>query len=128
MKDTILSIIRIALTAVGAYLIGQDIWGQAINDGLWNEIIGAALALVGTVWGIVDKSATIEQIQSGVRSVVVVIGGLLVASGKMKAELLTAILGIIAIVIPAIQSATSKAKVSQIQSGKLSTSQLKGGS
>lgn len=125
MKESLASVFRIALTAIGAYLVGKNLLGQPIDSVLWQEIVGVALALFSTIWGIADKSATIEQIQSAVRSVLIVVGGLLVASGKIKEELLTAIIGIVTILIPAIQSETAKRKVAQIDSGRLPIAKLK---
>jgi hypothetical protein len=125
-KQSFLSLLRVVLTAVGAYLIGRDLFGSPIDSSVWDQIIGAVLTVASIVWGIKDKTATIEMVQSGVRSVLVVIGGMLVASGKIKAELLTALLGIAAIIIPWIQSGVSRKKVDDIKAGKIAVADLKG--
>jgi hypothetical protein len=124
-KESILSLLRLTLVAVGSYLLGQHLFGQEITHSVWQDIIGATLALVGSVWGILDKTATIEKLQSGLRSAVVVIGGLLVAAGVIKEELLNALLGAIPIIVAAVQSETAKRKSEAIQSGKLDTNKLK---
>lgn len=51
MKDTILSIIRHALTAAGAALVAK---GYLNNTDL-TEIVGALVGLIGAVWGPVDE-------------------------------------------------------------------------
>lgn len=51
MKDTILSIIRHALTGAGAALVAKGY----LNTSSLNEIVGAAIGLVGAVWGPLDE-------------------------------------------------------------------------
>ena len=118
-KDTALSLLRTLFTLAGTYIIGHNLFGSPINANAWQEIGGAILTAVGAGWGILDKTASIEMIQSAVRSVLISIGGLLVAAGKLSGESLQAILGMATVAITAIQSHTSKVKVQQIASGKL---------
>jgi len=125
-KQSFLSLFRLILTAVGAYLIGKNIFGAPIDDTVWSDIAGVALTLGGIIWGVLDKTATIEMIQSGMRSVVVVIGGILVASGKIKQEVITAVLGALGIIIPWIQSGVARKKVEDLKTGKVNLADLKG--
>jgi len=118
-KETVFSILRTALTLVGSYIIGHNVFGHQVNSSTWQIIAGAIITATGTLWGIFDKTAGIEAIQSGVRSVIVSIGGLLTAAGVLTGETLDAILGLVAAVIPALQSHLSKVKVQQIASGSL---------
>lgn len=124
-KESVLSIIRIALTAVGAYLIGANFFGNPIDESVWAGIAGTGLTAIGVIWGIVDKTATVEMLQSGLRSVIVFVGTALVGSGKIKQELLEALLAIVAIVVPYVYSETSKAKNRMIEDGRISTGDLK---
>lgn len=55
-KEQILGIVRHALTFIGGALIA---FGYA-DETLVTEISGAALALVGGVWSIIDKTKKIE--------------------------------------------------------------------
>ena len=119
-KDTLLSLVRTLLTLAGTYIIGHNLFGKPIDADAWQEVGGALLTVFGVGWGILDKSATAEMIESAIRSVVISIGGLLVAAGKLSGETLQAILGLVAVVATAIQSHTSKVKVKQIASGQLS--------
>jgi hypothetical protein len=127
-KETFYSLIRTLAIGVGSYLVGTNtnILGNPINAELWEAIVGGVVALAATIWGIVDKTATIEATQSGIRSVVSVIGGMLVASGKIKAEVLASAIGVIGILVPVWQSHLARKKLTQIESGKLQIIQTTG--
>lgn len=118
-KDVIFSFIRTALTAIGAFLVGKTVLGTTVTGDVWQGWVGGAIALASTVWGVLDKSATIDAIQSGIRSFVVALGGILIAMGKLKSETLASILGVITPIIAFIYSILSKQKTSQIASGEL---------
>lgn len=118
-KQVLLSLLRTVLTAFGAFLIGKNIFGNPVDDVLWQSIVGGILAAISIVWGFVDKSNTLDALQSGLRSIIVVFGGLLVASGKITDKVLESISGIVAAVIPFLYSILSKQKTDQIAEGKL---------
>lgn len=124
-KETWLSILRTALTAIGAYLIGANFFGNPIDEEIWQGIAGTILTGVGVLWGIIDKTASVEMLQSGLRSVITFVGLALVGSGKIKQELLDSILGIVAILVPVLYSEASKAKTRQLDTGKISINDLK---
>ena len=119
IKSNVLSIIRTLLTLVGSYLVGHAILGYNLSNEVIQVIIGAVMTIVSIGWGIADKTATIEQVQSAVRSAIIAIGGLFVAAGKINNDTLTSILGLIAPVLTSIQSATSKAKIVGLSNGSL---------
>ena len=125
-KESVFSILRFALTAVGAYLVGKNFFGSPIDNEVWQGIMGAILTLIGVIWGIMDKSATVEAVQSGLRSVITFVGVGLVGAGVIKDELLQAILGIIAVVVPVIYSQTSKVKNKEIATGEVRIADLSG--
>ena len=118
-KEVLLSLVRTILTAIGAFFVGKTIFGTEVNSEVWQGWLGGALALVSTVWGIVSKDATVESVQSGLRSFIVVAGGILIALGKLKSETLEAILGVIAAIIPFLYSTLSKQKTAQLANGTL---------
>ena len=118
-KDTSLSILRAILTLAGTYLVGHNLFGLAVDSASWQIWLGAAVALGSTIWGIVDKTAGIEQIQSAVRSIIISVGGLFVAAGKLNGNTLDGILGLITAILPVIQSYTSKVTVQQMAAGTL---------
>ena len=118
-KDTLLSILRAVLTFAGTLLIGKNIFGHAVDSNNYEIVAGAIITVASTIWGIVDKSAGIEQIQSAVRSVIISIGGIFVSSGLIKGDTLNSFLGLATAIIPVIQSYTSKVKVQQMVSGQV---------
>lgn len=118
-KETILGVLRALLTLAGTYLVGHNLLGVAIDSSTWQIILGAVVAVGSTIWGIVDKTAGIEQIQSAIRSVIISLGGILVAAGKLKGEVLEAIVGLVTAALPLLQSYTAKAKVVQMAAGTL---------
>jgi hypothetical protein len=121
-KETAFSIVRAALTLTGSYIIGHNLFGAKLDESLWQELAGAAITIISIVWGIVDKSATIESIQSAVRSVITVAGGLLVSAGKLTGDALNSIIGLVAVLVPLLQSWLSKKKVQQLADGTLAPS------
>lgn len=126
IKENILSIIRHILVAVGAYLVGKNFLGNAIDAESWQGWVGAAITAISVVWGVIDKTATIEMVQSGLRSVVTFVGTMLVASGKIKGELLTSLLAIISIGVPMLYSQLSIQKSKKVASGTLPVTELRG--
>lgn len=118
-KDTILSILRTILTLVGTYMVGRHLFGQVVDGAIWEQVAGAILGVGSIAWGIIDKSATVESIQSALRSAVIVVGGLLVSSGKLKDDTLTAIVGLVTTLVPVLLSFMTKKQVKQISTGQL---------
>lgn len=51
MKDQLLGLIRHALTFVGGALVAKGL----VDDIAFQEILGAVMTLVGTVWSILSK-------------------------------------------------------------------------
>jgi len=125
-KEVVLSIVRSILTAVGAYMAGKYFLGTPIDDNLWLGVIGSVTTLVSVIWGIMDKTATIEAVQSGLRSVITFIGALLVGSGVLKEEVIASILYIVAVIIPIVYSQLSKLKSKEIAKGELGVADLSG--
>jgi hypothetical protein len=51
-KDQVLGIIRHALTFVGGFLVMKGL----VDETMVTEIVGGAVALVGSIWSIVAKT------------------------------------------------------------------------
>lgn len=124
-KDNVFALIRNLLTIAGGYIIGKSFFGTAVDDNTWQGIIGIVIALVGVVWSILDKTLGIEQLQGAIRHIVSVVGGILIASGKLTAERLDTWLGIITVLVPIIYGLLSKTKSTQLQQGTIAVHQLK---
>lgn len=125
-KQSVLSILRSVLTAVGAYVAGKSFLGNTIDDNLWLGIGSSIVTLASIVWGILDKTATLEMFESGLRSVIMFVGALLVGAGIIKDEVLQSLLAISSVAIPAIYSQLSKTKSKNIAEGTLGVADLAG--
>jgi len=51
MKDQVLGLVRHALTFVGGIIIAKGL----IEEGMFQEILGGVMTLVGGVWSIASK-------------------------------------------------------------------------
>lgn len=123
-KDVLFSFLRTFLTAVGAFFVGKIVFATTVTTDVWEGWAGGGLALVSTIWGIRDKSATLDSIQSGLRSFVIALGGILIAMGKLSANTLVSILGVITPIVAFLYSTLSKQKTAQIATGKISATTI----
>lgn len=119
------SVLRVVLTAIGSFLIGRTLFGHNIDYALWEQIAGVVIILASTFWGIVNKTAGIEKIQSALRQVFVVAGGLIVSAGYITGNQLETILALIPVVLPLIYSYTSRIKSRQLADNTINVQQLK---
>lgn len=126
MLENLGSILRAVLIAVGSFVIGHKYFGGTISNDLWASFTGGVLVVGSTIWGIVTKSATIESIQSGLRSFLTFGFAFLLAKGVVTAEQITIILSSVGTIVPLIYSIYSKQKTQAVAAGKLSLSQLAG--
>lgn len=118
-SQTGLSILRTVLTLVGSFIVGHAIFGHTVTVDIWSVIIGAAGTVGSIVWGIYDKTATVDGLTSAVRSVITAIGGLAVSSGWLTSDNLTSILGLAAALLPAILSHLDRVKTTAVATGDL---------
>jgi len=121
-KDAVLSILRAILTMGGSYIVGHNLFGHTVDASIWQEVAGSVIALSAAIWGIADKTANIEGVQSALRSVIISVGGFLTAAGVISGDTLNSILGLITALAPILQSHLSKVKVKQIATGDLKVS------
>ena len=124
-KETIFTIARTLLTSVGVFLIGKNFLGQAIDQSLWQMLVGIAMSAFSVAWGIWDKTLGLEMLQSFIRSAIIGVGGLLVAKGTLSPEKLESILGIALAVLPLLYSLLSKKKSGDLANGAIEPSVLK---
>lgn len=123
-KDRAFGVIRSVLSVAGAFLLGKNLFGTAIDESTWQVILGIVMGLVGMAWSIVDKTATLEMVQGAIRQGLTFVGGLLVASGKLSAANLETWLGIITAILPFLYAGLSRKKTQALDNGKLSVDQL----
>ncbi|MBC7509390.1 MAG: hypothetical protein H7320_11690 [Ferruginibacter sp.] len=127
-KDSTLSILRTLLMAVAAFLIGKNLFGNAIDASIAEQLGGAFLAIVTLIWSFVDKTSTLEGFQSTVKGFIVFGGGLAIAAGKLRQEALEVILGLLSILGPMLYSYLSRLKTRGLSNGTIKIETLKGGS
>jgi hypothetical protein len=124
-KETIFTIARTLLTSVGVFLIGKNFMGSAIDQSMWQMLVGLAMSAFSVAWGVWDKTLGIEMLQSFIRSLIVGLGGLLVAKGSISPEKLESILGIALAVLPLVYSIISRKKSDGIADGTIAPFELK---
>lgn len=124
-QEQILGIIRLLLSAVGGFLLGKNLFGTAIDESMWQIILGIAMGVASIVMSILSKTLTIEMVQGTLRQTVSFFGGLFVAKGSISNETLTFILGLVPVLAAWLQSTLAKKKNQQLDSGIIRTSQLK---
>lgn len=125
-KEKALSILRILLTAAGSYLAGKSFLGTTIDNSVWLGIVGGLVTAASTIWGIWDKTAGPEMIASGLRSVLITFGSMLVGAGIIKDEILQGALQTISIIVPAGLSETNKRTNKNVATGKTRIADLSG--
>lgn len=124
-KDTFFGYLRTAMTIVGSLLVGKAIFGHNVDTEVINSVIGGALFVGSAVWGIVDKTATLEMITSALSKTITFIGGLFVTSGWLKDSTLTAIMGLVPLLAAEIGKRVNNAKEQKIVTGTMGVKDLK---
>lgn len=126
MSENLQSLLRNILTIVGGFFIGKNFLGLPVDSSMIEGGIGVLLAIGGIVWGIKDKTVTIEMLQSTARHILSTIGGVLIAAGKFDPAKLDLWIGLVTALIPIIYGALSKQKTVQLKKGEIHVHQLKG--
>ena len=124
-RQSIVTMIRALMTAIGFFLMGKNLLGNPVDQVMMEMFSGVILAGVSVYWGIVDKTVTIEAWQSFIRQLIVGVGGLLIAKGRVSAEMLNDILGAALAIMPVIYSILSRKKSTEISDGWIKTTDLK---
>lgn len=118
-------IVRTLLSAFGAFLVGRNFFGHQIDESYWQEIIGILMGIIAVVWSIMDKTATVEAIQGGLRQFLTFVGGILFSLGLVTNQTINAVLGMVTALAPFIQGYLTRVKNNQLDAGKISVPQLK---
>lgn len=124
-KETFFVFLKAAMTAVGAYLVGQNLLGNKIDQSILEGLTGVVLAVGSIGWSIFDKTYTTEMITSTARQAFIFVGGLLISSGKLTEGQLNGWLGLLLPIAAIIQSYFQKKQVSKVQSGEIDADKLK---
>jgi hypothetical protein len=117
-RETFLGYLRTAMNIVGSLIVGSVIAGHAVTAPVLEGVIGGALSVAATIWGIADKTAGLEQITSALSKVITFAGGLLVSSGLLKDNTLTAIGGLIPLLADEINKRIHGQNIQNLVTGK----------
>lgn len=115
-KQTASSLIRAIIMILGAFLINHHIGSTAIDQTWLDAAGGIAISLFSVVWGMFDKSTSLEAFEAAIKQALVFVGGLLVTSGKISIDSLNGYIGILTVILPVVWSYVSKKKT--LQAGK----------
>jgi hypothetical protein len=127
MKSTTwLAVLRMILSAFGAYWLGKNLFGHNINEALWQEIVGGMMIAISVVMTILDKSSTYEVVEGIIRQAITSIGGVLAGLGIITVEALATWSGIILALLPLLLSLVGKKKSQAIAIGDLGVKDLSG--
>jgi hypothetical protein len=124
-RDTFLGYLRTVMNIIGSLIVGSVIAGHAITNEVLEVVIGGGLSVAATIWGIVDKTAGLEQITSAISKVITFAGGLLVSSGFLKDNTLQAVTGLVPLLADEINKRIHSKKDENIATGKLGVEDLK---
>lgn len=124
-KETFLGYLRSAMAIVGSLVIGRVIFGTPITTDVIDGLIGGGLFVASTIWGIRDKTATLEMVTSALFKVISLAGGIAVAKGLITGATLTAVLGLVPLLAGEIIKKVDSQKEKDIASGKLGIKDLK---
>ena len=126
MKDKLLSIFRTALVAVGTYLTGKFFLGTELDDNTIAGWISLIVALAASIWGFVDKTVGIEQLQSAVRNVLIALGALFISIGSINDQVLELILLTVDTILGSTLGVASRIKNEKVASGAIPVTKLTG--
>lgn len=85
-KIRIAAIIKNALAIIGSFLIGKELFGAQVDQGLWEIIGGAVMVLISFFMSFATNLVTKEKWQDALRVLFVSVGAALTAGGWVKPE------------------------------------------
>lgn len=123
--DTFKSIIRAVIQLIGSYVIGHALFGAAhvITADIWETVTSAVAIIATTIWGIYDKSASVDQAASAIRSAVTSLLGVATSWGVVSGQNAIAFATLAGALLPVILSYLDKVKTKKIANGKLTALQ-----
>lgn len=113
------TLLRTLLIAFGSWLYGHNIAGTNLTPEVWAEWVGAALALGMAIQGAITKVSGWEAIESALRSVMVIVGGLLKGLNLITDDKWNEIMLALPAVLAFIWSYVAKRKTAKIISGDI---------
>lgn len=123
-SEILIGIIRQVLSVLGAWLLGRNLFGATVDPALWQKITGEVLIIASFVWTVKAKQLTVEIVQSSILKIVMTVGTILVASGKVTGEYIDKIVLTVTVLAPILYSILSKKKSADIAAGEIPLGKL----
>ena len=125
MNSQTASALRTLLTLLGAYLVGNSIFGVPFTSETIDIVVGGAFAGISVLVGVFTKNVQQEAVQSFVRHLITFACGIILSKGIVSQDMLTAILALIGSVSPWLQSVIQISANKDLQNGKIKAADLK---
>lgn len=125
MNSQTASALRTLLTLLGAYLVGNSIFGVPFTSETIDIVVGGAFAGISVLVGVFTKNVQQEAVQSFVRHLITFACGIILSKGIVSQDMLTAILALIGSVSPWLQSVIQISANKGLQDGKIKAADLK---
>ena len=125
MNSQTASALRTLLTLLGAYLVGNSIFGVPFTSETIDIVVGGAFAGISVLVGVFTKNVQQEAVQSFVRHLITFACGITLSKGIVSQDMLTAILALIGSVSPWLQSVIQISANKDLQNGKIKAADLK---
>lgn len=119
MQANFMSFLRALGPLFGAFFVGHSLFGHPITNELLDVLGGISLTLSTTLWGIFDKTTTVDQWSSAIRSIISAACGVFVSWGNISAQMAVEISGVVTAFLTFLQSAISKKTNKQIANGAI---------
>ena len=113
-KEKFFSILRYVLSALGAYLLGRNLFGQVVTPETWEIWMGGLMTLAALVGAFMSKEVTLESFQSSIRQIWTIIAGILIGAGKMTDATAQTVLGILGFLSTLVYSWLSQRKTMRL--------------
>ena len=124
MNSQTASALRTLLTLLGAYLVGNSIFGVPFTSETIDIVVGGAFAGISVLVGVFTKNVQQEAVQSFVRHLITFACGIILSKGIVSQDMLTAILALIGSVSPWLQSVIQISANKHLQNGKIKAADL----
>lgn len=125
-QDTFLGYLRTAMNIIGSLLIGHVVFGHAVDNTVLESVIGGALSVSSTIWGVAVKTATLDMVSSSLSKVITFAGGLAVEKGIITGATLVAVMGATPLIAAEIMKRVQRQQNQNVATGKTGVSDLAG--
>ena len=124
-KSEVLTFLRAILIPLGTFLIGKNVFGRIVDIDVWEMTVGGVITIAGFMWSLMERTVTIELIQTTLRQIIKAVSGFLLASGYINSDKLEAISSLVSALSILWYGQLSKKKTRHLDTGKIDITDLK---